>query len=101
MDARLADPHVNAEAILKLIKEALSECRRSNSSLYGLVRGLEIGISTLGRTRSTACESITELQERWLRLSQTRDDYQLAVALGIQLAIDVASVIASKLSTVS
>ena len=89
------------EAILKLVKDALVGCRQSPSRLCGLARGLEIGISTLQASQSTASDSMDRLRERSLRLSEFRDDYRLGVALGIDLATDVSLAIESQMSEVT
>jgi hypothetical protein len=91
MDASLENDPSVPEDILKLIKDALLECRQSSSRLCGFARGLESGISTLQGKRSTTLDSMNHLQERSLRLSESRDDYRLGVAVGINLAIKVAS----------
>lgn len=96
MDASLDDQPSAPEAILKLIKDALLGCRQSTNRLCGFARGLEIGISTLQGSQSTTGDSIDRLQQRSLRLSESRDDYRLGVALGINLAIDVASAMFSQ-----
>jgi hypothetical protein len=89
------------EAILKLVKDALGGCRESTSRLYGLARGLEIGISTLQASQWTASESIDRLRERSLGLSDFRDSYRLGVALGIDLATKVSLAITNEMSEVS
>jgi hypothetical protein len=89
MDASLENQPPEPDAILNLIKNAIERCRESSSKLCGFARGLEIGISTLQSTESTAYDSIERLQERSLRLSASRDEYQLGVTLGINLASDV------------
>lgn len=89
LEDRAPDP----DAILILIKDALWSCRASSSRLYGFARGLEIGISTLHSTGSSASDSVQSLEDRSLRLSASRDDYDRGVALGINLASDLASIL--------
>jgi hypothetical protein len=79
------------DAILELIKDALVGCRESSGRLCGFVRGLEIGILTLQDSQSTDNDSIDRLKERSFRLSEFHVDYHLGVALGINLATEVAS----------
>jgi hypothetical protein len=90
MDTSLENQPPEPDAILNLIKNAIGSCRESSSQLCGFARGLEIGISTLRGTRSTAWDSMDQLRQRSLRLSESRDDYSLGVTLGINLAIKVA-----------
>jgi hypothetical protein len=93
MDTSLDDPPLAAELILEVIKNALVGCKHSsNRGLLGFVRGIEIGISELQGTRATGCDALAPLRKRWFRLSQSRNTYQLGVALGIDVAIDIASV---------
>lgn len=92
MDTSLENHSQDPDAILQLIKDAIRRCRESSVQLCGFARGLEIGISTL--KSATAKDSIELLQERSLRLSASRDDYHLGVALGMNLATKVASSIA-------
>jgi hypothetical protein len=101
MDTTCANRAPAPETILKLVKDALVGCRQSSSRLCGFARGLEIGISTLQASQSTASDSTDRLQERSLRLSESRDDYRLGVALGINLATDVSLTIASGMSAVT
>jgi hypothetical protein len=93
MDTSLDDPPLAAELILEVIKNALVGCKHSsNRGLLGFARGIEIGISELQGTSTARCDSISPLRERWFRLSQSRNTYHLGVALGIDVAIDIASV---------
>jgi hypothetical protein len=91
MGASLENHPPEPDAILNLIKNAIGRCRDSSSKLCGFVRGLEIGISTLQGSQPAANDSISRLRERSFRLTVSRDDYHLGVALGINLAINVAS----------
>lgn len=90
MDTNSSDHPPAPEAILELIKDALTGCRQSSSRLCGFVRGLEIGASAVART-PTDCDAMESLRERMFRLSEYDDDYNLGVSLGIHLAIRVAS----------
>lgn len=89
MDTGFDDPPA-PDVVLETIKVALTECRQSSSRLYGFVRGIEIGASTMGNT-PTDCDPTDSLQERSFRLSKSSDDYKLGISLGIKLAVDVAS----------
>jgi hypothetical protein len=91
MDTDLGSHFSAPETILNLIKGTFRECRQSPTRLWGFVRGFEIGISTLQGERSAFRDSMSQLQERSLRLSKSRDDFQLGVALGINLVADIAS----------
>jgi hypothetical protein len=88
----------STDVILRLLKDALLASRDSSDRLYGLARGLEIGILTLEEARWNAHDSIGHLQKRSLRLSQSRDDYHLGVALGINFTIDVVSALSDRVS---
>jgi hypothetical protein len=99
MDTGLENQPREPDAILNLIKNAIGRCRESSSQLCGFARGLEIGISTLQGSKSTY-DSIKRLQERSLKLSVSRDDYHRGIALGINLAIDVASATFSRVPAV-
>lgn len=90
MDTSFDDRPPGAGAILELIKDALAECRQSSSRLCGLVRGLEVGLSTMGGPL-TARDPMDSLRERLLRLSESDDDYSLGVSLGIELAMRITS----------
>ncbi len=97
MDTSSLENHSqDPEAILELIKDAIRRCRESSSQLCGFARGLEIGISTLQGSESNAVDSINRLRERSLRLSVSRDDYTLGVSLGLNLAINVASAMSTR-----
>lgn len=87
------------DVVLRLLKDAMLATRDSSGRLCGFARGLEIGISTLGESRWTAHDAIDDLQKRSLRLSQSRDDYHLGIALGINLTIDVASALPDRVTT--
>jgi hypothetical protein len=100
MDTSIENQPPEPDVILNLIKNAIGRCRESSSQLCGFVRGLEIGISTLQGTESIGQESVEHLQGRSLRLSASRNDYHRGVALGIDLAISVASATFSRVSPV-
>lgn len=88
MNTTLDDPP-SAGNVLSLVTRALKDAR-DLPRFYGLVRGLEIGITTLSEQHCSREQSIESLQSRLVRLAESSDQYHVGVALGIDLTIDLA-----------
>jgi hypothetical protein len=91
MNTTLDDP-LSAETVLNLVTRAL-KAARDLPSFYGLVRGLEIGISTLSEQRGTMERATETLHSRLVKLALSSDQYRVGVALGIVLTIDLAGLL--------
>jgi hypothetical protein len=61
-----------------------------------LVRGLEIGISTLSEQCGTMERATETLQSRLVKLAESSDQYRLGVVLGIVLTIDLAGLLSPR-----
>ena len=94
MNTTLDGPRT-AESVLNLVTRALKDAR-DLPRFYGLVRGLEIGISTLSEQRGTIERSTDTLQSRLVKLAESSDQYQVGVALGIVLTIDLAGLLSPR-----
>lgn len=74
--------------VLNLVTRALKDAR-DLPGFYGLVRGLEIGISTLSEQDINREQPIEGLESRLVGLSESSDQYHVGVALGLGLTIDL------------
>lgn len=88
MNTTLDDPP-SAGTLISLVTRALKDAR-DLPRFYGLVRGMEIGLSTLSEETGSREQTIETLQSRFLRLAESSDQYHAGVALGIDLTIDLA-----------
>lgn len=84
-----AEEPSSPEALLGLVKNALVGARDS-SHLFGLVRGLEIGISTMSDHRCRRAALMKEMKERSAVLSKVADEYHHGAAQGIDLSVSFA-----------
>lgn len=88
MNTTLDEPP-SARTVLSLVTAALKEAR-DLPRFYGLVRGLEIGISMLSEQHCSGEQSLENLRSRVLKLGHSSDPYRVGVTLGLALTIDLA-----------
>lgn len=94
MSTTLDDPP-SAGTVLSLVTRTLKDAR-DLPRFYGLVRGLEIGISTLSEETGSMEQAIETLQSRFIRLAESSDQYHAGVARGIDLTIDLARLLSPR-----
>ncbi|MCA1706185.1 MAG: hypothetical protein LC808_24135 [Actinobacteria bacterium] len=85
-----AEEPSSPEGLLSLVKDALAG-GRDPAHLFGLVRGLEIGISTLSDHRCRRAALIKEMKKRSVVLSKVGDNYHDGAAHGIDLSVSFAT----------
>ena len=74
----------SAMTLVGEVRESIS-CSREPAHLYGLIRGLDIALSTLRNPRADLSAAARELRERAARLTSV-DAYRSGVAIGLELA---------------
>jgi hypothetical protein len=86
----------SVEDLLSLVRHALVGARDS-SHVCGLVRGLEIGVSTLCDPKNQTQEIAGLMRRRFAILSKSDDSYHSGAAAGILLSIQLAIALESRI----
>lgn len=81
------EPTSLAVQLVGAVREGIT-CSREPAHLYGLVRGLDIALSTLRSSHADLSVAVRELRERASRLTGF-ETYQSGVATGLELASDL------------
>ncbi len=77
----------SAIALASMVRESLARSREP-AHFYGLVRGLDIALSTLRDSRADLRSAVRQLRERASRLAEN-DAYGAGVAFGLELASEL------------
>lgn len=77
----------SAAVLVGAVRESIT-CSREPAHFYGLVRGLDIALSTLRDSHADLRAAARELRERAARLTSV-DAYRSGVAIGLELASDL------------
>jgi hypothetical protein len=82
-----AEESSRAIVLVTAIREGLGRSREP-AHFYGLVRGLDIALSTLGASHADQRAALRQLRERAARMTRV-DTYHTGVATGLELASDL------------